>query len=112
LTANGKQSTDSENALETRLVLRIHAYWAQGYRKSWADGARRLLEEQLNDMMPALVELSEAIRKDRLECERRNAEIDEEFRQRDLERARRQQMDSDLQNWRTALELRSLVAQC
>jgi hypothetical protein len=38
-------------------------------------------------------------------------EIDEEFRQRDLERARRQQMDSDLQNWRTALELRSLVAQ-
>jgi len=94
-----------------RLVFRIHAYWAQGYRKSWADGARRLLEEQLNDIMPALVELSEAIRKDRLECERRNAEIDEEFRQRDLERARRQQMDSDLQNWRTALELRSLIAQ-
>ncbi len=111
LAANGKQSTDSENALETRLVFRIHAYWAQGYRKTWADGARRLLEDQLNDMMPSLVELSAAIRKDRLECERRNAEIHEEFRQRDLERARRQQMDSDMQSWRTAVDLRSFIAQ-
>jgi hypothetical protein len=111
LAANGEFGTESEKALKTRLVFRIHAFWAQGYRKTWADGARRLLEEQLNEMMPALVELSAAIRKDRLECERRNAEIHEEIRQRDLERARRQQMDSDLQNWRTALDLRSLVAQ-
>ena len=57
------------------------------------------------------MELSAAVRKDRLECERRNAEIHKEFRQRDLERARRQQMDLDLQSWRTAVDLRSLVAQ-
>ncbi|MFY9856270.1 MAG: hypothetical protein WAK26_20565 [Terracidiphilus sp.] len=54
-------------------------------------------------MMPALVELSAVIRKERLERERRNAEIHEEFRQRELERTRRQQMESDLQNWRNAV---------
>jgi hypothetical protein len=111
LTANTDHSSDAMREDETRLVFRIHAYWAQGYRKMWADGARRLLEEQLNDMMPALVELSAVIRKERLECERRNAEIHEEFRQRDLERARRQQMESDLKNWRIAVDMRTLVAQ-
>ena len=111
LTANSQAGADTEMATETRLVFRIHAYWAQGYRKAWADGARRSLEEQLNDMMPALVELSAVIRKERLESERRTAEIREEFRQRELERARRQQIDSDLQNWRSAVDLRSLVAQ-
>jgi len=64
-------------------------------RLSAADGARRSLEEELNAIMPVLVELSAVIRKERLECERRNAEIHEEFRQRDLERARGQQMESD-----------------
>jgi hypothetical protein len=44
-------------------------------------------------------------------CERRNAEIREEFRQRELERARKQSMESDLQNWRIAVYLRTLVAQ-
>jgi hypothetical protein len=62
-------------------------------------------------MMPALVELSAVIRKERLESERRTAEIHEEFRQRELERVRRQQIDSDLQNWRTAVDLRSLIAE-
>ncbi|MGA7524036.1 MAG: hypothetical protein WBW84_16410 [Acidobacteriaceae bacterium] len=95
----------------TRLVFRIHDYWAQGYRKMWADGVRCSLDEQLNDMMPALVELGAVIRKERLERERRNAEIHEEFRQRELDRARRQQMESDLQNWRVAVDLRTLIAQ-
>jgi len=108
---NSEKGPDTEKATGTRLVFRIHAYWAQGYRKTWADGARRSLEEQLNDMMPALVELSAVIRKERLESERRTAEIHEEFRQRELERVRRQQIDSDLQNWRTAVDLRSLIAE-
>lgn len=111
LTTNSEKGPDTEKATGTRLVFRIHAYWAQGYRKTWADGARRSLEEQLNDMMPALVELSAVIRKERLESERRTAEIHEEFRQRELERVRRQQIDSDLQNWRTAVDLRSLIAE-
>jgi hypothetical protein len=111
LATNTEHSSDAERVAETRLVFRIHSYRAQGYRKMWADGARRMLESQLNDMMPALVELSAVIRKERLECERRNAEIHEEFRQRDLERARRQQMESDLKNWRIAVDLRTLVAQ-
>jgi hypothetical protein len=111
LAANPQHNSDAERETKTRLVFRIHEYWAQGYRKMWADGARRSLEEQLNDMMPALVELSAVIRKERLENERRNAEIHEEFRQRELERARRQQMEADLQNWRTAVDLRTLVAQ-
>jgi hypothetical protein len=111
LATNTEHSSDAERVAETRLVFRIHSYRAQGYRKMWADGARRTLESQLNDMMPALVELSAVIRKERLECERRNAEIHEEFRQRDLERARRQQMELDLKNWRIAVDLRTLVAQ-
>ena len=111
LAANTEHSPDAERVAKTRLVFRIHDYWAQGYRKMWSDGVRRSLEEQLNDMMPALVELSAVIRKERLECERRNAEIHEEFRQRDLERARMQQMESDLKNWRIAVDLRTLVAQ-
>ena len=111
LNARSEKEVDAERATGTRLVFRIHAYWAQGYRKTWADGARRSLEEQLNDMMPALVELSAVIRKERLESERRTAEIHEEFRQRELERVRRQQIDSDLQNWRTAVDLRSLIAE-
>ena len=111
LAADSEHNSDAERVPETRLVFRIHDYWAQGYRKTWADGARRSLEEQLNDMMPALVELSAVIRKERLERERRNAEIHEEFRQRDLERARGQRMESDLKNWRIAVDLRALVAQ-
>jgi hypothetical protein len=111
LVANSEQNSDGERVFETRLAFRIHTYRAQGYRKMWADSARRSLEAQLNDLMPALVELSAVIRKERLECERRNAEIHEEFRQRDLERARRQQMESDLQNWRAAVDLRALIAQ-
>jgi hypothetical protein len=109
--SNSEQGADAQGKTATRFVFRIHDYWAQGYRKMWADGVRHSLDEQLNDMMPALVELSAIIRKERLERERRNAEIHEEFRQRDLERARRQQMESDLQNWRIAVDLRSLVAQ-
>jgi hypothetical protein len=111
LTANAERSAEAEKIIETRLVFRIHAFWAHGYRKTWADSTRRLLEEQLNDMMPALVELSAVIRKERLENERRNAEIHEEFRQRELERARRQQIESDLQSWWIAVDLRSLIAQ-
>jgi hypothetical protein len=111
LVAKSERLSDAEKESETRVVFRIHSYRAQGYRKMWADGARRSLEAQLNDMMPALVELSVVIRKERLECERRNAEIHEEFRQRELERARRQQMESDLKNWRIAVDLRTLVAQ-
>jgi hypothetical protein len=107
LAADSEHNSVAERVPETRLVFRIHDYWAQGYRKTWADGARRSLEEQLNDMMPALVELSAVIRKERLERERRH----EEFRQRDLERARRQRMESDLKNWRIAVDLRALVAQ-
>jgi hypothetical protein len=109
--ANSEQGGDAKRETATRLVFRIHDYWAQGYRKMWADGVRRSLDEQLNDMMPALVELSTVIRKERLERERRNAEIHEEFRQRELDRARRQQMESDLQNWRAAVDLRALIAQ-
>jgi hypothetical protein len=61
--------------------------------------------------MAALVELSAAIRKERLECERRSVAIHEEFRQREVERARMQQSESDLKSWRVAVDLRALIAQ-
>lgn len=109
--ANSEQGAEAQRETATRLVFRIHDHWAQGYRKMWADGARRSLDERLNDMMPALVELSAVIRKERLERERRNAEIHEEILQRELDRARRQRMESDLQNWRVAADLRTLIAQ-
>jgi len=102
-------NVDSDAA--TRLTFRIHDFWASGFRRSWSDGARRSLEEQLNDMIPALVDLSLVIREKRLESERRTAEIHEEFRQRDLEQSRRRQMESDSRNWRTSTELRSLIAE-
>lgn len=110
---DGKLSTKADEQAEatTRFVFRIHNFWARGYRKTWADRVNRPLEEQLNDMMPALVELAAAIRKERLESERRRAEIHEEFRQRELDRTRRQQIESDLNHWRIAVDLRALIAE-
>jgi hypothetical protein len=104
-------NSDEQAEAGTKLVFRIHVFWARGHRKTWGDRAKRPWR-QLNGLIAALVELSAAIRKERLECERRSAAIHEEFRQREVERARRQQIESDLKSWRVAVDLRALIAKC
>lgn len=103
--------TERENVQAKLRVIVKRILKKYGYRKSCSDRAKRPLEDQLNDMMPALVELAAIIRKERLERERTNAAIDEEYRQRDLEQARRQRMESDLKSWRFAVDLRALISQ-
>jgi hypothetical protein len=55
-------SPDFEFIRTGKLTLRIHDYWAQGYRKSWSDGVKRSLEKQLNDIIPSLLDLAFVVR--------------------------------------------------
>jgi hypothetical protein len=69
-----------------KLVFRLHEYWAEGLRKSWADGAKRSLEEQLNDIIPALVDVGLVVREERIEQEKQQAAWAEQARLRALKR--------------------------
>jgi len=92
-----------------KLIFRIHDYWAQGHRKNWSDGVRRPLEEQLNDIIPVLVDLSLIVREKRQDMERMRARFKEESRLQALAEQRSKQIESDLQRWQTAMHYRALI---
>jgi hypothetical protein len=74
-----------------KLTFRINDYWAEGVRKSWSDGVRKSLEEQLNDIMPALVDIGLLVREKRLAMEQQRAAAEAHRRQLAQEEARRPQ---------------------
>jgi hypothetical protein len=93
-----------------KLTFRIHDYWGQGARKTWSDGVRRSLEEQINDIIPVLVDISLIAREGRLKRERIWAARAEQERLRALDEARKRQLDTDLRNWQAAGQLRGFIA--
>jgi hypothetical protein len=68
-------------------TFRIHDSWGQGARKTWSDGVRHSLEEQINDIIPALVDISLIAREGRLKRERVWAARAEQERLRALDEA-------------------------
>lgn len=92
-----------------KLTLQIQEYGAQKHRKSWSDGEKRSLEEQLNDIIPKLVDISLILREERLEQARRWAQIEEESRLRQLAQSRWARLQKDQQNWESAFHLRTLI---
>ncbi len=92
-----------------KLTFQIQEYGASGHRKSWSDGEKRSLEEQLNHMIPKLVDISLIIREERLERERRWAQIEEEGRLRRLAESRWARLQQDQRKWESAFHLRTLI---
>jgi hypothetical protein len=93
-----------------KLTFRINDYWTQGVRKSWSDGVRKSLEEQLNDIMPALVDIGFLVREKRLAMEQRMAAAEAHRRQVTQEEARRKQLEADLHRSQVAIQLRDLIS--
>ena len=83
---------------------------SHGLRKNWADGTKQSLEEQLNDIIPVLVDISLIAREKRVERERQWALIAERSRLRVLDETRRKQLDADLRSWQGSAQLRELIA--
>jgi hypothetical protein len=104
------QSSHFEFQPTGRLTFRVHDYWTEGIRKSWSDGARHSLEDQLNDIIPVLVDISLIAREKRLERDKRWAQMEEQTRLRALDEARGRQLDTDLRSWVAATQLRELIA--
>jgi hypothetical protein len=52
-----------------QLTFRIREYWPEIGRKTWSDGTKQQLEEQVNDIIPAIVETSLAVKEQRLKRE-------------------------------------------
>lgn len=111
LPSEKKHSWESDYRFDPtgKLTFRIQEYGAGGHRKSWSDGERRSLEEQLNDIIPKLVDISLILREERLEQKRRWAQIEEESRLRRLAQSRWARLQQDQQNWESAFHLRTLV---
>jgi hypothetical protein len=63
-----------------KLTFRIHEYWTEGLRKSWSDGVKHSLEGQINNIFPALVDISLVVREKRLKREQEWAVIAEQSR--------------------------------
>ena len=99
--------------------LRLHivnAPYAAGFRKSWSDGKRQRLEECLANFLRGLETVSAGLKvqREERECQRQKAE--EERRRREAEASRAWQeerrakvVESRLERWRTALEIRAFV---
>src|SRR6202035_1976242 len=111
LPSDKKHSWESDYRFDPtgKLTFRIQEYGARGHRKSWSDGGGRPLEEQLNDIIPTLVDISLILREERLERESRWAKIEEESRLRRLAESRWARLQQDQQKWESAFHLRALI---
>ena len=107
-----KNSWDPRFELEPtgKLTLRVQE-WADNVRRSWSDGAKQKLEDKLNDVMCDLVEISLALRKQRLERERQQAIWQEQARQRALYEERKRQLETDIKQLNEATRLRDFAEQ-
>ena len=113
-TPEAKRKGDWSPAFELeptgKLVFRVQE-WAEGVRKTWSDGARQSLEDQLNDLICGLVDISLIVRQKRLERERQQAIWAEQERERSLYALRKRQLDTDVQRHQEATRLREFSQQ-
>lgn len=72
-----------------RLIFRIDEYEPKGGRKSWSDGKKQQLEDQLNEIIEAIAVTADALRIRRLEWAERERQWAEQARLRE-ERARKE----------------------
>jgi hypothetical protein len=93
-----------------KLIFRIQEY-VDVPRKNWSDGARRSLEDQLNDVISGLVDASLAVQKQRIEHERREIIWAERERERLLDAEWKRQLESDMKQLQEAARLRDFGEQ-
>lgn len=103
-----------------KLSLRIDVgvYWTDGIRKRWSDGRGRVVEDSLNEIIVAFVEVGAAMRRRREEEAREEAERQERRRQhqeaerqRKVEEARRKDLEERAEAWDRAEAVRRFVAE-
>lgn len=100
------------------LVLRFRNVDYLDVRKEWKDGARKKLEEQLNDVVAHLYLAGEALRQKRIEhdeAERARAERErreyEDLVRRQEEEKKAKELSGLLERWRLARDIREFVAE-
>lgn len=103
-----------------KLSLRIDVgvYWTDGIRKRWSDRRERVIEDSLNEIIVAFVEVGAALRRHRAEEARKEAERQERARQhqeaerrRKAEEARRKNLEARADAWARAETVRRFVAE-
>lgn len=99
-----------------RLTFRIDASYL-GVRQSWSDGAKRRLEDCVNQIMVGVVAAAEALKVRRLEHEARQREYAAAEDRRRLQEMHRQQeaariraLDASLTAWRKSVVVREYAA--
>lgn len=99
------------------LCLALTSASAFNVRKSWRDGKRRRVEDQLNDFVQGVIRCAHFLRGRKLEEERRKKQHEEyERRRRELERLRWEEeerlrkLEAALLAWEQAQRLRAFLA--
>jgi hypothetical protein len=100
------------------LKIDVGVYWTEGIRKRWSDDRGRVIEEGLNEVIVAMVEVAAALRRHREEQARQAAEWRERERQRleaerrrRIEEARQQDLEARADAWCRAETVRRFVAE-
>jgi hypothetical protein len=98
------------------LVFKIHTWIGTGVRTQWAEGARGLLENRLNEIVAGLLAVAGTIRQHRLEREederRRRAEEEARVKREQARREEARRLEDLIQlasHWRKAADIRSYV---
>ncbi|MEN6491976.1 MAG: hypothetical protein ABFC85_08275, partial [Rectinema sp.] len=99
------------------LSLRIKTWGCATLRKQWSDGAKRRVEDRLNDFVIGLLRVSEGLRVARLEREERERRWEKEKRRREeQERLRKEEeekiriLERTVDNWQKSQRIRSFIA--
>lgn len=102
-----------------RLSFCITEYHPPGARKTWNDGKRKRLEDQLDEIVAGFFVVAEGMKQARLRWEEQQRRWqEEERRRRELERlrqaeeARCQRLEESAKRWAEANRLRDFVAAC
>jgi hypothetical protein len=98
------------------LALTIEESTMTPIRKTWADGRRCRVEDLLNKALAGMVVVAEALKRDRLERERRQREWEEaerrrreEERRRFEEEQRRRELRQHAEQWAVSQQLRAFL---
>ncbi|MFA6545780.1 MAG: hypothetical protein WCS99_15285 [Limisphaerales bacterium] len=102
-----------------RLSFCITEYHPAGARKTWNDGKRKRIEDQLHEIVAGFFVVAEGMKQERLRWEEQQRRWqEEERRRRELERlrqaeeARCQRLEASAGLWAKAARLRDFVAAC
>jgi|WetSurMetagenome_2_1015567.scaffolds.fasta_scaffold65369_1 hypothetical protein len=98
------------------LELRFGPYLTTAFRKTWSDGAKKSLEEMLDDFVLGAIKIAKERQRERLIREEKQTKweeeqriLEEERRRQEQERQRLLDLESQVEQWAKAKRLRAYV---